>query len=181
MTNLMKIFSNKKGNSTPLILAVVLAIIILSCATFEYMRLMIVAIGVRDSVQAAIIDVAIENCDEVYNGLREGYSGGYSLTGVAWEQDLTTGDIYDRLEENLGLEQKGGKYVKYAGDVLEYEVSGLSIGVINAPFAPSNPKSINQFTVEGAVDVTVPLSFGWEHLLPMKIRMGLKAVYVPKF
>lgn len=181
MTNLKKVFSNKQGNSTLLIIALVLTIIILSCATFEYMRLMVVAIGVRDSVQSAIIDVATENWDEVYNGLREGYSGGYSLTGTTWEQDLTSGDVYDRLEDNLGLEQKGGSYAKYAGDVLEYEVSGLSINVINAPLAPSNPRSINQFTVEGAVDVAVPLSFGWEHLPSMKIRMGLKAVYIPKF
>ncbi|TCX53613.1 hypothetical protein [Dehalobacter sp. 14DCB1] len=181
MINLTKAFSNKQGNSTPLIIAVVLSIIILSCAAFEFMRLMVVAVGVRDAVQSAIIDVATENWDEVYNGLREGYSGGYSLSGTTWEQDLTTGDIYDRLADNLGLEQKGGSYVKYTGDVLEYEVSCLSINVINAPLAPSNPRSINQFTVEGAVDVMVPLSFGWEHLPPMKIRMGLKAIYTPKF
>ena len=49
--------------------------------TFEYMRLMIVAQGVRDSVQSAIVDVATENWDEAYAGLREGYSGGYQLSG----------------------------------------------------------------------------------------------------
>lgn len=181
MIMLSKVFSDRKGNSTPLIIAVVLSIIILSCAAFEYMRLMVVAVGVRDAVQSAVIDVATENWDEVYNGLREGYSGGYSLTGTTWEQDLTTGDIYERLEDNFGLNQEGGRYVKYAGGALEYEISGLSINVTNAPLAPGNPNSINQFTVEGSVDVTVPLSFGWEHLPQMKIKMGLKAAYTPKF
>ena len=44
-----------------MILAVVLCCLILACVTFEYMRLMIVAQGVRDSVQSAIVDVATEN------------------------------------------------------------------------------------------------------------------------
>ena len=72
MTKLKKVLSDKKGSSTPLIVAIVLAIIILSGAAFEYMRLMIVAVGVRDAVQSAVIDVATENWDKAYNGLREG-------------------------------------------------------------------------------------------------------------
>jgi hypothetical protein len=73
---------------------------------------MIVAVGVRDAVQSAVIDVATENWDEAYNGLREGYSGGYVLTGTSWNQNITTGDIYGRLKDNLGLKQENGKYVK---------------------------------------------------------------------
>lgn len=61
MTKLKNVLSDKTGSSSPLIVAVVLAIIILSSAAFEYMRLMIVAVGVRDAVQSAVIDVATEN------------------------------------------------------------------------------------------------------------------------
>ena len=86
MTKMKNALSDKTGSSTPLIIAVVLAIIILSSAAFEYMRLMIVAVGVRDAVQSAVIDVATENWDEAYNGLREGYSGGYVLSGTSWNQ-----------------------------------------------------------------------------------------------
>lgn len=43
MTKMKNALSDKTGSSTPLIIAVVLAIIILSSAAFEYMRLMIVA------------------------------------------------------------------------------------------------------------------------------------------
>ena len=181
MTKMKNALSDKTGSSTPLIVAVVLAIIILSSAAFEYMRLMIVAVGVRDAVQSAVIDVATENWDEAYNGLREGYSGGYVLSGTSWNQNITTGDIYGRLKDNLGLKQENGKYVKYAGSTLEYAVSGLSVSVTNAPLAPSNINGISQLTVEGTVDIAVPLSFGWEHLPPMQIKMKLKAGYTPKF
>lgn len=181
MTKIKQIISNKRGSSTPLIIAIVLAIIILSTAAFEYMRLMVVAVGVRDAVQSATIDVATENWDNVYNGLREGYSGGYTLLGANWNQNITSGDVYARLEENLGVKQESDKYVKYAGDALEYAVSNLSVKVTNAPLAPSNISEINQLTVEGTVDVEVPLSFGWQHLPHMQIKMKLKAGYTPRF
>ena len=77
MKKIQEVLKNKSGQGVPMILAVVLCCLILACVTFEYMRLMIVAQGVRDSVQSAIVDVATENWDEAYAGLREGYSGGY--------------------------------------------------------------------------------------------------------
>ena len=76
-----------------MILAVVLCCLILACVTFEYMRLMIVAQGVRDSVQSAIVDVATENWDEAYAGLREGYHslipGAAEGFGLQWESIST--------------------------------------------------------------------------------------------
>ncbi|WP_010249502.1 hypothetical protein [Acetivibrio cellulolyticus] len=181
MIKLRKILLNKGGSSTPLIVAIVLVIIILSSAAFEYMRLMIVAMGIRDAVQSSIIDVATENWDEVYNGLREGYSGGYTLTGSSWTENISTGNIYERLEENLSVVQEGDKYIKYAGSNLEYAISNLYVDVKNAPLAPSDVIGTNQFTVEGTVHITMPLSFGWEHLPNVKFKLKLKAGYVPKF
>ena len=84
MKKIQEVLKNKSGQGVPMILAVVLCCLILACVTFEYMRLMIVAQGVRDSVQSAIVDVATENWDEAYAGLREGYSGGYQLAGSSW-------------------------------------------------------------------------------------------------
>lgn len=58
MKKIQEVLKNKSGQGVPMILAVVLCCLILACVTFEYMRLMIVAQGVRDSVQSAIVDVA---------------------------------------------------------------------------------------------------------------------------
>lgn len=178
---LKEILKDKSGNGAPLILAIVLLCIILSTAVFEYARLMIVAQGVRDSVQEAVIDVATENWDEAYAGLREGYSGGYRLSGSYWYRNVTSGNIYERLTSVLGLGPKNGKYVKLSGTQVEYTLSNLSVSVTNAPLAPSDPNGITQLTVTGYITVEVPLSFGWEHLPSMKITMKFKSVYVPKF
>lgn len=72
MNRLKTVLKDRSGQGTPMILAVVVCCLILACVVFEYMRLMIVAQGVRDSVQSAIVAVATENWDEAYPGLREG-------------------------------------------------------------------------------------------------------------
>jgi hypothetical protein len=159
----------------------VLGCLLLSTAVFEYARLMIVAQGVRDAVQEAVIDVATENWDEAYAGLREGYSGGYQLSSSTWYSNVTTGNIYARSKDVLGLKYEGGKYVKYAGEDMEYCLYGLSVRVANAPLAPSDPSSISQLTVTGTMTVEVPLSFGWGHHPNLKMNIRFKSVYVPKF
>lgn len=147
----------------------------------DFMRLMIVAQGVRDSVQSAIVDVATENWDEAYAGLREGYSGGYQLAGSSWSQNVTSGNVYARLQDVLGIEYEGGQYVKYSGENLEYRLYDLHLDVENAPLAPSVPDGITQLNVTGTITVDVPLSFGFGHLPPMQITMKLNAKYVPRF
>lgn len=173
--------TDRSGSGAPLILAIVLAVILISTSVFEYMRLLIVAQGVRDSVQSAIVDVASQNWDRVYPGLREGYSGGYALSGSDWYENVSSGNVYGRLQSVLGLKQESGGYVKYAGETLEYRLSGLNLDVENAPLAPSKAGADAQLNVTGEIMVEVPLSFGWEHLPMMKITMRLRSQYVPKF
>ena len=181
MNRAIQIVKDKSGSGAPLILAVVLATILISTVVFEYMRLLIVAQGVRDSVQSAIIDVATENWDEAYPALREGYAGGYKLSDSTWYQNITTGNVYGRLKSVLGLKRENRKYVKYSGENVEYTLSGLSLTIANAPFAPSDTNEVTQLNVTGTITVEVPLSFGWENGTPMKMTLKLKATYTPKF
>ncbi len=47
MSRLKTVLKDRSGQGTPMILAVVVCCLILACVVFEYMRLMIVAQGVR--------------------------------------------------------------------------------------------------------------------------------------
>lgn len=179
--HLKKVLEDRTGSGAPLILAIVLAVILISTSVFEYMRLLIIAQGVRDSVQSAIVDVATQNWDRTYPGLREGYSGGYSLSGSEWYENVSSGNVYGRLQSVLGLKQESEDYVKYSGKTVEYRLSGLSLDVKNAPLAPSRAGAASQLNVTGQITVEVPLSFGWEQLPMMRISMQLRSRYVPKF
>ena len=77
MTRLREILRDRKGNGFPLAIAITLALVIIFCGISEYIRLLIIAQGVRDAVQTAVISTVNDNYDDVYHGVREGYSGGY--------------------------------------------------------------------------------------------------------
>ncbi len=145
----------------------------------EYVRLTIIANGVRDALQASVISVSTQNYDKVYNGLREGYSGGYNkVGGGGWQESLDYGDIYSELNQLLGLNSAQTKMI--GGDV-EYSLSDLSVNIINSPFAPSNTNSSSKFTADARINLQVPLSFGWGMLPPIDITIKTTAGYIPKF
>jgi len=146
------------------------------------MRLNIIAQGVRDGVQSAIISVATENYDDIYAALREGYSGGYVNDGGRFNERFNTGDVYARLGSLMGLQREGVYYVKYTdGGDMEYRVSNLTVNIINAPFAPSDRDGAQKFLAEATIFLEVPLSFGWSALPSMRITLNCKAGWMPKF
>ena len=108
MEKLKHILKNKSGSGFPLIITVTLSLVIIFTGISEYFRLMIVAQGVRDAMQAAVISTVVENYDDVYHGVREGYSGAYQPIAQDFEESLDYGDIYDRLGNVIGLSYRGG-------------------------------------------------------------------------
>jgi hypothetical protein len=176
-----RLLRNKLGDGSLIAVVIVISILLISCSAYEYIRLTIIARGVRNAVQSSIISVATTNYDEVYNGLREGYSGGYALQGSHWDESLDLGNVYGQLDSTLGLARQNGRHMKYAGETLEYSIWGLDVDIKNAPFAPSNADNVEKFLAEATIELEVPLSFGWERLPPMRITLHVKAGYTPKF
>ena len=175
---ILKKLNEKRGNALPLACAIVICLLLLSSTIMEYIRLTIIANGVRDALQAAVISVSTGNYDETYSSLREGYSGGYNKVGGVWRVKLDKGDIYAELDDLLGLDDA---HNKKADNYNEYSLSGLSVNITNPPFAPSNPNASNEFTAEARVTLEVPLSFGWDMLPPLRITVRTTAGFTPKF
>jgi hypothetical protein len=175
------ILRSKRGSSFPLIVAVTLAILIVFCGIAETIRLMIVSQGVRDAVQSAVISTINDNYDNVFHGVREGYSGAYQTSADDFEESLDYGDIYGRLDQLLGLRQENGYHVKYAGDGMEFRLSGLSVDLENMPLAPASPDNSRGLLADALIRLEVPVSFGGKSLSPMVINLRVKAKYMPIF
>lgn len=167
------------GNSTPMTIAVILGLLLLICAMAEFFRLGLIVQGVRDGLQQSIITMATTNYDETYNGLREGYSGGYVLSSDSWQESLDYDDVYYRLDNLLGTESQESYHVKDLGNGYEYRLSGLRISIINTPFTPGNTNE--NFEVDARITIEIPLSFGWEAVPPLQMEIRTKAAYTPKF
>lgn len=147
----------------------------------EYQHMGEASLGVRDAVQNAVTAACTENYDRVYNGVREGYSGGYKLDGGNWTEDIDTGDVYAKLDNILGTHSEGNEHIKYTGTKMAYSLSDLSVQMTNTPFAPEDPENENKFTCVAYVTLRVPLMFGWGDIPPMEARLKVTAGYMAKF
>ena len=181
MNKLKSALCNNRGAGFPLVIAITLALTMIFCGVSEYFRLMIIAQGVRDAVQTAVISVVNDNYDDVYHGTREGYSGGYQPISEDFEESLDYGDIYDRMDNILGLSYGGGYHEKRTSEgKLEFKVWGLSVDIRNAPFA-SGDQSSSRFEADSTIMLEVPVSFGGKLLPPMRIKIKTSAGYIPRF
>lgn len=181
MRKIYGIIRNKGGTSFPLIVAVTLALLIIFCGISEYIRLMIIAQGVRDAVQSSVISTVNDNYSEVYHGVREGYSGAYQPSADDFKESLDYGDIYKRLDKVLGLRPENGSHVKYTENAVEFRLSDLSVNFENMPLAPSDPDNSKGFLADATVKLEVPVSFCGQSLPPMRINLKAQAKYMPLF
>lgn len=176
-----RILTDNKAASFPFIIAITLSLVIIFCGISEYFRLMIVAQGVRDAVQTAVISTVNDNYDDVYHGVREGYSGAYQPIAEAFEESLDYGDIYDRLDNILGMSYRNGYREKRTVDnKLEFRIWGLDVDIRNASFASGDQRTA-RFEADSTILLEVPVSFGGKLLPPMRIKVKTSAGYTPRF
>jgi len=181
MRKLIHCIKEKKGSSFPLTIAVTLALLLILCGILEYFRLNIIAGGVREAVQDAIISTVNDNYANVYHGVREGYSGGYQPDDSSFSYSVDLGDVYGHLDNTLGTGIESGRHVKYSGDVVEYTLSGLEVTVRNAPFAPSSSQNAQRFEADAMIILEVPVQFAGKWLPPMRIKLKVQAGYTSVF
>jgi hypothetical protein len=181
MTKLRRILKCKAGNGFPLVVAITLALVLILCGVMEFFRLNIIASGVKEALQDAIIVIVNDNYADVYHGVREGYSGGYQPDGSSFSHSVNTGDIYSYMDSILGTEEVSGSHVKYSGDVPEYKLSDLDVIIRNAPLAPSSPRNAQRFEADATIWLEVPVYFGGKQLPPMKIKLKVQAGYTEVF
>ncbi|MCX4356557.1 MAG: hypothetical protein OSJ43_10080 [Oscillospiraceae bacterium] len=181
MKKIKALLRSKKGfSSAPWMVVIALAGLMFFIVLWQIIRLVIIAAGVKDAVQSAVISTSVGNYSNVYDGVREGYSGGYRYSGNSWKTSVSAGNVYGRLDQLLGLHSSGGKHIKTNSDGTEFAVYGLSVNVDNAQFAPTSG-DIQQFSATSYITLEVPLSFCGDILPPMKIRLCVKSKYTPKF
>lgn len=181
MKRLIYCLKDRRGSSFPLIVAVTLALLLIMCGFLEFYRLKIIANGVRDAAQEAIMVTVNDNYANVYHGVREGYSGGYQPDNGGFKYSVKNGDVLAKMDKILGTRVESGRHVKYTGGVLEYSISDLDVTARNAPLAPGNPESEQRFEIDAIVTLKVPVQFAGKRFPEMKIRLKVQAGYIEVF
>ncbi len=81
---------SKKGfSSAPLAVVIALAGMMFFVVLWQIVRLVTISAGVKDAVQSAVIATSVGNYSNVYDGVREGYSGGYRYSGNSWKAAIS--------------------------------------------------------------------------------------------
>ena len=77
------------GEGTPMILAIVLVLLMLFCTVAEFSRVWIIAQGVKEAAQQAVISTITDTYDDVYHAVREGYAAGWYPDGTGrWDESV---------------------------------------------------------------------------------------------
>jgi hypothetical protein len=171
---------NRSGEGYPLAAAVTLALLMLILVITQYAHLLIIASGVKDAMDEAVISTVNDNYADVYHAVREGYAAGYQPMGDgSFEESLDYGDIYGRLDGLLGLESDGECHVCISGSgKVEYQLKDLQVQIHNNGLASGETEN---FEITAAICLEVPISFIQKVLPAMQITVRTKAAYTPKF
>lgn len=174
------LLKGRRGDGFPMTIAVTLCLLLIFCGISEYFRVTIIAQGVRDAVQQAVISTINDNYDDVYHAVREGYAAGwFPDNDDSWEESLDTGNIYVQLAATLGLTSTGtDSYSSYAGDKLEYMITNLAVTLSNNGLASGESEG---FLADATLVLEVPTGFAGKILPPVQIRLKVQAKYIPKF
>lgn len=175
-----KTFKNCSGEGYPLAVAVTLALLMLILIITQYAHLLIIASGVKDAMQEAVISTVNDNYADVYHAVREGYAAGYQPMGDgAFEESLDYGDIYGRLDELLGLQSDGDYHARISDrGTIEYQMKDLQIQIHNNGLASGEREN---FEITATIHLEVPISFIQKVLPSMQITVCTKAAYTTKF
>lgn len=173
------LFRRHSGEGTPMILAIVLVLMMLFCAAAEFSRLWIIAHGVEEAAQQAVISTINDNYDDVYHAVREGYAAGWYPDGTgSWDESVDTGDVYGQLSNILGLENTPQGFQKTAGGTVEYTISELLVELDNNALSSGQSEG---YIAKVEIRLKVPVRFLGNLLPAADMTLHTEAKYMPLF
>ncbi len=171
------ILKNKNGSSYMYAIVIVLIMLILYAVVSESFRLNIIAKGVRDNLESAIISVVTDNWNNTFNGTRQSYGGAYTYDVGGWIDDYSNGDLYNDLIDTLGMDNDGAGLTKFIGDTGEFYLSDIEVDVANASLGNDD----EEFIANVKAKLTVPLDVNLGTIENIIIDIQTEAKLRPKF
>ncbi|MCL2050855.1 MAG: hypothetical protein FWG91_03850 [Lachnospiraceae bacterium] len=163
-----------------------LAFFIIALFAAEYARALIIARGIRNAAQAAVITAATDNWDNTFKGRREGYSGAWHKSfsqneAAAFTERISRHDIASAMDEIIGSSSAGGFSQKNKSDGrAEFRYRVTDVVWRHQELGPSDPLGIN-FEATVTINVQVAWGLNWDDQPPINLNIRAKAIYMPKF
>lgn len=148
---------NNKGNTSPLFLVLLFMICLFASIIMEYAKSYTIIHLVQNSLDTATLTVSTENAPEIYNGLREGHTGGYNLDTPTPVVKVVKKTLFEYLEISLNVKSVDGKLVKQtASKNTVFFLSNFTFNVIPTEYAPKSKNAT--FTANISCKLTIPFN-----------------------
>lgn len=173
------------GLTIPVIAVLLLILLMLFCAMYEYLRVVTIVMQLDQAVELSVQGVAQENWDEIYQGIREGYAGTYTKDELTdeWEEVMNREQILAQMKKMIDFKVDGNTWVKEddAGEVLfSLEPKDTTVTITNTELAAAEGDAL---TVETTNTITVPWQFlgTMFNAPPIVVQRITVCGYTPKF
>lgn len=170
------ILSDKKGAVTVQTMVIVFGIMIVFSIAFQFIRVSIVASGVRDTMRNDVIDAVDANYNNAFDGMREGNSDAYSADN-AWAECADSSSVVSGVVSFLGLTSNGSAYVKEDDGTTQYSISGIAVNLQNPPMGTDDIK----LNIRATYTLSVPVSLFLIRLPQLSLPQSVNAGFQQKF
>lgn len=178
--------NEKEGSGVIEAVVLFLFAMLLLSVIFEYIRVQILANGIRDNFERAVLTVASENYDEVYAGFREIlYMGGIYEGGPEGGGDIDEepewvsindhGNVEEELQELLKLELKEDTDT-YANIKDNYYIENIEVEILNYSHEASG-----RYEIRGTIQLRLPMYFSGIKVMDISFPINIKTAYTPKY
>lgn len=177
-----KLKEKEGGTVFPIVMLFLMGMLLFSII-FEFVRIKIVASGIKDAYENAVRTVAVENYNETYAGFREEVSvGGQYIGGPEgggeeeipeWESLHDLGDVEDELSTLLGLREENG--------ILISEESGYELSEFEVQVKDAQDSVLRKYEIKGNLKLKIPFAIGGIAASQVTIPVTIQTEYSEKY
>lgn len=141
MKRMIRSLSDRRGAVLVQAAAAVLSMMIVFSLAYQYGRVLLISSGVKNEIKNAAITAITDNYYPSFNGMREGNSGAYALSGGSFKSTLNEGNIKQYLCINHQLTASGSVLQKNEDDgSLQFSISDINVSYKNGSLASNKDK-----------------------------------------
>lgn len=176
----MKYLKNNKGMSYILAVVLILVVFIMLSFLLEFYTITTSTKQIKNALENAVVSVSLDNSPNTYSSQREGYTGAFKKESESWATQISNGDVFAKLTDNLHLVQNGGSYFKYSGKRIDFILSNLNVQATGAAFKSAGDTT-RMFQAKVSIDVEIPVMFLGQQITTIKTTVDCKSKYTYKF
>lgn len=166
MKNRLKRLSANGGFSYVMTAVLIVAIMMITAAVLEVVRLNAISSNYRDKFEAALVEISVENYRGMYSSARDGFTASYSYNNGTWQNinNVSATRINNRIFNALN----GGE---------ENQIN--SVRNISFTVIQTKGTTNSRFSVTGSCDVEIPFKMLWNNTI--KLHIGADTQWTAQF